>query len=95
MNEDNLRTAEEIELDDLGAVAGGAAGANAVELEGQVVEALPNAMFQVQLDNGNSARCSIAGKLRMHYIRIRPGDRVRVEMNPGDSSKGRIVWCYK
>ena len=84
-----------LSLDELDAVAGGAGRADAVEVDGQVVEALPNAMFQVQLDDGSAARCQISGKLRMNYIRIRPGDRVRVQTNIGSSSQGRIVWVCK
>ena len=53
------------------------------------------AMFQVQLDNGSSATCHLSGQLRMNYARIAPGDRVRVQTNPGDPSRGRIVWRYK
>ena len=82
----------ELSLDELDTVAGGAGGANYVELEGRILEALPNAMFQVQLDDGNTVMCHISGKLRQNFIRIRPGDRVCVQAYPNDPSKGRIVW---
>ena len=84
-----------LNLDELDAVSGGAGRADFVEIDGQVTELFPNAMFQVQLDDGNSATCSISGRLRSNFIRIRLGDRVRVKMNPGDPSKGNIVWRYK
>ena len=95
MSENEYSNHAELGFDELDAVAGGAAGAGSAEVDGQVVEALRNAMFQVQLDNGNNVRCHISGKLRMNFIRIRPGDRVRVETYPSDPSKARIVWCYK
>ena len=85
----------ELDFDDLDAVAGGAGGGDAVEIDGQIVEVLPNAMFQVQLDNGSSALCHISGKLRQNFIRLLVGNRVRVQTNPGDSSKGRVVWRYE
>ena len=66
-----------------------------LELEGTVLEALPNAMFKVELENGHQILAHISGKLRMHYIRILPGDKVTVEMSPYDLSKGRIVFRYK
>ncbi|MBQ6329260.1 MAG: translation initiation factor IF-1 [Kiritimatiellae bacterium] len=72
-------------------MAGGAGDADAVESDGQVTEALPNAMFQVQLDNGSSVTCHVSGQLRMNYVRIQPGDRVRVQTSPGDPSRGRII----
>lgn len=65
------------------------------ELEGRVVEALPNAMFQVKLENGHVILAHISGKLRMNFIRILPGDKVTVEMSPYDLSKGRITWRSK
>ena len=65
---------------------------DAIELEGTIVESLPNAMFRVELDNGHKVLAHISGKMRMHYIRILPGDRVTVEMSPYDLSKGRIVY---
>ena len=66
-----------------------------LELEGTVVEALPNAMFNVELENGHKILAHISGKLRMHYIRILPGDKVTVEMSPYDLTKGRITWRAK
>lgn len=66
-----------------------------LELEGTVVEALPNAMFQVELENGHKILAHISGKLRMHFIRILPGDKVTVEMSPYDLTKGRITWRAK
>ena len=66
-----------------------------IQLEGKVVEKLPNAMFQVELENGNKVLAHISGKLRMNYIRILPGDRVTVELSPYDLSKGRITWRNK
>ena len=68
---------------------------DAIELEGTVVEPLPNAMFKVELENGHQVLAHISGKMRMHYIKILPGDRVRVEMSPYDLSKGRIAFRYK
>ncbi|MCI8501680.1 MAG: translation initiation factor IF-1 [Oscillospiraceae bacterium] len=66
-----------------------------IEIEGVVVEALPNAMFQVELANGHKILAHISGKLRMNFIRILPGDKVTVEMSPYDLSKGRITWRSK
>ena len=66
-----------------------------LELEGVVVEALPNATFQVQLENGHQILAHISGRLRMNYIRILPGDKVTVEMSPYDLTKGRITWRSK
>jgi len=66
-----------------------------IELEGTVVEALPNAMFQVQLDNGHKVLAHVSGKLRMNFIRILPGDRVVVQLSPYDLTRGRIVWRSK
>lgn len=66
-----------------------------IELEGEVKEALPNAMFKVELENGHEILAHISGKMRMHYIKILPGDKVRVEMSPYDLSKGRISFRYK
>jgi translation initiation factor IF-1 len=62
-----------------------------IELDGVIVEALSNAMFRVELENGHVIIAHISGKMRMHYIRILPGDRVKVEMSPYDLTKGRIV----
>lgn len=66
-----------------------------IEIEGTVIEALPNAMFQVELSNGHKILAHVSGKLRMNYIRIVPGDKVTVEMSPYDLSKGRITWRAK
>ncbi len=66
-----------------------------IELEGTVVDALPNATFQVELANGHKILAHVSGKLRMNYIRIVPGDKVTVEMSPYDLSKGRITWRSK
>ncbi len=66
-----------------------------IEVEGTVVEALPNAMFRVELDNGHRVLGHISGKMRMHYIRILPGDRVRLELSPYDLNRGRIVYRFK
>ncbi|MCC8042549.1 MAG: translation initiation factor IF-1 [Oscillospiraceae bacterium] len=63
-----------------------------IEIEGTVIEALPNANFQVELQNGHKILAHVSGKLRMNYIRIVPGDKVTVEMSPYDLSKGRITW---
>ena len=67
----------------------------ALELEGSVVEALPNAMFRVELDNGHRVLATISGKMRQHYIRILPSDRVVVELSPYDLTRGRIVYRHK
>ena len=67
----------------------------AIELDGTIVEALSNAMFRVVLENDHEITAHISGKMRMHYIKILPGDKVRVEMSPYDLSKGRIVFRYK
>jgi translation initiation factor IF-1 len=67
----------------------------AIELEGTIVESLPNAMFRVELDNGHKVLAHISGKMRMHYIRILPDDRVVVELSPYDLTRGRIVYRYK
>ncbi len=67
----------------------------AIEVEGKVIEALPNAMFRVELDNGHRVLAHIAGKLRMHFIKVLPGDRVKVELSPYDLSRGRIVYRLK
>lgn len=66
-----------------------------IEVEGTVVEALPNAMFQVELENGHKVLGHISGKLRMNYIRILPGDKVTVELSPYDLTRGRITWRGK
>ena len=66
-----------------------------IEIEGTVVESLPNATFQVELENGHRILAHISGKLRMNYIKILPGDKVTVEMSPYDLTKGRITWRSK
>ena len=66
-----------------------------IELEGTVVEAMPNAMFKVEIQGGHQILAHISGKLRMNFIRILPGDKVTVEMSPYDLSKGRITWRSK
>ena len=65
------------------------------EVEGKVTETLPNAMFKVELENGVEILAHVSGKIRMHYIKILPGDRVRVEMSPYDLTKGRITFRFK
>ena len=69
--------------------------ADVIEIEGKVVEKLPNAMFKVELENGHIVLALISGKLRMNYIKILPGDTVTIEMSPYDLSKGRIIWRDK
>ncbi len=69
--------------------------ADVIEIEGKVVEKLPNAMFKVELENGHIVLAHISGKLRMHYIKILPGDSVTIEMSPYDLTKGRIIWRDK
>lgn len=66
-----------------------------IQLEGKVIEKLPNAMFEVELENGHQILAHISGKLRMNYIRILPGDKVTVELSPYDLNKGRITWRNK
>ena len=66
-----------------------------IEQEGKIIEALSNAMFRVELENGHVVTAHISGKMRMHYIRILPGDKVKVEMSPYDLTKGRITFRYK
>ncbi|MFS4085265.1 translation initiation factor IF-1 [Aerococcus urinaeequi] len=66
-----------------------------IEIEGTVTETLPNAMFKVQLENGYEVLAHISGKMRVNYIRILPGDRVKVEMSPYDLAKGRITYRFK
>ncbi len=66
-----------------------------IAVEGTVVEPLPNAMFKVELENGHNVLAHISGKMRMHYIRILPGDKVKVELSPYDLSRGRIVYRFK
>ncbi|HHV64496.1 MAG TPA: translation initiation factor IF-1 [Peptococcaceae bacterium] len=66
-----------------------------IEVEGKVLEPLPNAMFRVELSNGHKVLAHVSGKIRMHFIRILPGDRVTVELSPYDLTRGRIVYRYK
>lgn len=66
-----------------------------IQVEGTVVEPLPNAMFRVELENGHRVLAHISGKMRMHFIRILPGDKVTVELSPYDLSRGRIIYRYK
>lgn len=66
-----------------------------IEVEGKVIEPLPNAMFRVELANGHKVLAHVSGKLRMHFIRILPGDRVTVELSPYDLTRGRIVYRLK
>lgn len=66
-----------------------------IEAEGTILEALPNAMFRVELDNGHKILAHISGKMRMHYIKILPGDKVKVEISPYDLSRGRITFRKK
>ncbi len=66
-----------------------------IEVEGEITEALPSTMFRVQLDGGQSVLAKISGKMRMHYIRILPGDKVRVELSPYDLTRGRITYRHK
>lgn len=66
-----------------------------IEVEGTVIEALPNAMFQVELANGHKVLAHISGKLRMNFIRILPGDKVTIELSPYDLNRGRITWRAK
>ena len=68
---------------------------DAIELEGTVLEALPNAMFRVELENGHKILSHISGKMRMHYIKILPGDKVQVELSVYDLDRGRITYRYK
>ena len=68
---------------------------DSIELEGTVIEPLPNAMFKVELENGHTVLAHISGKIRMNYIRILPGDRVVLELSPYDLSRGRITYRYK
>ena len=68
---------------------------DAIVMEGTVLEPLPNAMFKVELENGHKVLAHISGKMRMHYIRILPGDRVQVELTPYDLQRGRITYRYK
>ncbi len=66
-----------------------------IKQDGEIIEALPNAQFRVELDNGHKILAHVSGKMRMYYIKILPGDRVQVEMSPYDLTKGRITYRYK
>jgi len=66
-----------------------------IQVEGKVIEPLPNAMFRVELENGHIVLAHISGKMRMHFIKILPGDKVTLELSPYDLSRGRIVYRYK
>jgi len=66
-----------------------------IQMAGDVIEALPNAMFRVRLENDHEITCHVSGKIRMNYIRILPGDKVTVEMSPYDLTKGRITYRFK
>jgi translation initiation factor IF-1 len=68
---------------------------DAIEVEGTITEALPNTQFRVDLENGHEVLAHISGKMRMHYIRILPGDRVKVELSPYDLSRGRITYRFR
>ncbi len=66
-----------------------------IQVEGKVIEPLPNAMFKVELENGHQVLAHVSGKMRMHFIRILPGDKVTVELSPYDLNRGRIIYRYK
>jgi len=66
-----------------------------IEVEGKIIETLPNAMFKVELENGQVVLAYVSGKMRMHFIKILPGDRVTVELSPYDLTKGRITYRFK
>tara|TARA_B100001123_G_scaffold219533_1_gene247704 strand:- start:11 stop:229 length:219 start_codon:yes stop_codon:yes gene_type:complete len=67
----------------------------AIEIDGEILETLPNAMFKVKLENGHQVIAHISGKMRMHYIKILPGDTVKLELSPYDLTRGRITYRYK
>ena len=67
----------------------------AIEVDGEITETLPNAMFRVKLENGHIVLAHVSGKMRMHYIKILPGDTVKLELSPYDLSRGRITFIYK
>ncbi len=67
----------------------------AIEVEGTIIETLPNAMFRVELENGHKVLAHVSGKMRMHFIKILPGDKVRVELSPYDLTRGRITYRLK
>ena len=89
------RTAIKLRLSVTGIAEDMAKKDGAIEVEGRVVEPLPNAMFRIELENGHKVLAHISGKMRQHYIRILPEDRVVVELSPYDLSRGRIVYRYK
>ena len=66
-----------------------------IEVDGEITETLPNAMFRVKLENGHEVLAHVSGKMRMHYIKILPGDTVKLELSPYDLSRGRITFRYK
>ena len=66
----------------------------AIEIDGEILETLPNAMFKVKLDNGHQVLAHISGKMRMHYIKLLPGDKVKLEMSPYDLTKARITYRF-
>ena len=68
---------------------------SAIEVDGEITETLPNAMFRVKLENGHEVLAHVSGKMRMHYIKILPGDTVKLELSPYDLSRGRITFRYK
>jgi len=74
---------------------GGGTKKEAIEVEGTVVESLPNAMFRVELPNGHKVLAHISGKMRVHYIKILPGDKVLIELSPYDLTRGRITYRFK
>ena len=65
-----------------------------IEVDGEIIETLPNAMFRVELDNGHEVLAHVSGKMRMHYIKILPGDKIKLELSPYDLSRGRITFRY-
>ncbi len=76
-------------------ISGYMAKEDTITVEGKVYETLPNAMFRVELDNGHKVLAHVSGKMRMHYIKILPGDKVTLELSPYDLNRGRIVYRYK
>ena len=88
-----MRTAAESQKNTL--MEGFMAKEDVIEVEGTVLEALPNAMFQVELENGHKILAHISGKLRMNFIKILPGDKVKLELSPYDLTRGRITWRAK
>ncbi|MEK6537833.1 MAG: translation initiation factor IF-1 [Nitrospirota bacterium] len=66
-----------------------------IEVQGKIIETLPNAMFKVELDNGHKVLAHVSGKMRMHFIKILPGDKVTIELSPYDLTRGRIVYRFK